>query len=66
MNIRIGDDCALGKRSVPDTFDNCRSQKAVVLHCLLSESEETKEDKRAEDSRPSTDLERIERKPVLV
>ena len=66
MNIRIGCDCALGKRGVPNTFDNCRSQKAVVLPCLLSESEETKEDKRAKDSRPSTDLERVEKKPVLV
>lgn len=56
ISIRVGGGPALGERVAPQTLGNGGSEKAVVLHCLVSKSKETEEDKRGKDSRPPSEL----------
>ena len=59
-DIRVGHGPALGEGCVSEALGNGASQKAVVLHGLVGETEETEEDERANDSSPSGDLQRID------
>ena len=56
MNIRVGDGRGLGESSVSETLGDGGSNEAVVLLRLISESEESEEDKRAKDGSPSSGL----------
>jgi len=66
LDQRAGHGPGLGEGCVSETFGDGGSQKTVVLQRLISESEEAKEDQGADDSRPSSDLERVNEGRVLV
>ena len=66
INVRVGDGRALGEGGVTQTLGNGGRQEAVVLLCLISEPEEAEEHERAEDSSPSSGLEREAGDGVLV
>ena len=65
MNGNIGGVCrALGELGTSESFGQGRRQKAVVLPCFVSQSEETEEDKCTKDGGPSGGLKRKNCNPV--
>lgn len=56
ISIRIGGCRALGESGESETLGDGGGQKTVILLRLISESEESEEDKRGNDGSPSTEL----------
>ena len=65
MNARIGADRTLGESGVSETLGDGRSQNAIVLLRLISESEESEEDERGNDGTPSGNLTRRGKNRIL-